>query len=95
MPQEKGPVAVLWNTGSGWNEGEEDARRVQAILADGRGDLRFCRVKPGEDLIDESRKLLRSGSRVVVAAGATAPSMRWRQLWCIRQPLSVLSQPAL
>ncbi len=62
-------VTILWNSAAGWSDDTEQARRVEAVLAENGARVTLQRVSKGDDISDATRRLIQRGSDVLVAAG--------------------------
>jgi diacylglycerol kinase family enzyme len=63
-------VAVVWNTGAGWDEGEQEAEQVREALRELDPDLHFERVNRGESIADLCSSCVNDhDADVLVAAG--------------------------
>ena len=69
MEQVKRPLTVLWNSRSGWDEGEREADAVRHVLAEVDPNLNFQRLNEGHDIVQQCKNCLDSGAQVLVAAG--------------------------
>lgn len=69
MDLAKRPVTVLWNSRSGWDEGERDAEIVREVLSRGGNHVEFRKIQKGDDIVEQCRNCLGSGAEVFVAAG--------------------------
>ena len=69
MPLGKKPVTVIWNSASGWKDSAEQAKRVQTILSHAGAEVSVHRLTKGEDITETSRRFIKEGAEVLVAAG--------------------------
>jgi diacylglycerol kinase family enzyme len=69
VSRKRTPVAVIWNSASGWSDSAKEARRVESILSSEGAEVTVHRLRKGEDITFASRRLLEEGSQILVAAG--------------------------
>lgn len=69
MSERRNSISVLWNAKSGWVAGDQQAAKVRELLAEIDPDLQFCRIEDGRDIIRLARDQMKSGSKILVAAG--------------------------
>lgn len=69
MTSQQKRLAVIWNTGAGWDEGDREAELVSQTLRQIDPDLDFERVKSGDDFAERCQSCAANGADVLVAAG--------------------------
>ena len=62
-------ISILWNTGSGWDEGEKEAAAVKSILSRADPHVRFELIRKGDDIVKRCRACVDEGADLLVAAG--------------------------
>lgn len=69
MSDSRSSISVLWNAKSGWEAGDKQATKVCELLTEIDPDLHFCRIDNGGDIVRLAREQIKSGSKLLVAAG--------------------------